>query len=67
MNKTQTQIYYKQYYAKYKDYILKQKSDFRKANKEYENQIIDIKVVILDKRDGNIIREYFCNGIKQKP
>lgn len=67
MNKTQTQIYYKQYYAKYKEHILKQKADFRKANKEYENQIREINVVILDRKDGNKIREYFCNGIKQKP
>jgi hypothetical protein len=63
MNKTQTQLYYKNYYIKHKEYILKQKADFRKANKEYENQIREIQVVILDKKDGNKIREYFCVGI----
>ena len=59
MDKTQ---YYKLYYIKNKEYIIKQKADFRKAMKEYKEQLKEIQVVILDKRDGNVIREYFCTG-----
>ena len=54
------QQYYKLYYIKNKEYILQQKADFRKAMRLYKNQLREIKVVILDKRDGNQIREYFC-------
>ena len=63
MNKIQTQIYYKRYYAKYREHILKQKADFREAKRLYEKQKREIHVVILDKKDGNKIREYFCVGI----
>jgi hypothetical protein len=58
-----TKKYYKEYYIKHKEYILKQKADWRKANRLYNNQLKEIKVVILDKRDGNVIRYYFCSGI----
>jgi len=57
-----TQKYYKEYYIKHKEYILKQKADWRELNRQYNNQLKEIKVVILDKRDGNVIRQYFCSG-----
>jgi hypothetical protein len=57
MNKLQKQQYYKLYYIKHKEHILKQKADIREANRLYENQIREIHVVILDRKDGNKKRE----------
>lgn len=57
------QQYYKLYYIKNKEYILNQKKEFREAMRLYKNQLREIKVIILDKKDGNQIREYYCSGI----
>jgi len=63
INKTKSQIYYKTYYTKHRERILKKEADIREANRLYETQKREIHVVILDRKGGKQIREYFCNGM----
>jgi hypothetical protein len=58
------QKYYKEYYIKHKEYILKQKADWRELNRQYNNQTGHRVEFLI--HTHSFIHPYFMNIIGMK-